>query len=272
MTREIEQLERESEQARRRLVESLGRLRGRDDMQNVGERARATGGKLVRRATGQARRRADGLLDAIKARVAANPGAALAIGGGLAWRLYRHPPIATILIGAGLASLLRTDPDEPKPGARLAGRAGELAESLQERVEEWREDPAREARRLKESARRQAAHLADSARRDLGALAETAKEQVVGWAAEAGEMTQRRARQAAEWSAAGRRRVAKRMPTTTRDQYLLGAAALALVSAVGIAGSRRALSARAGGEKSGRERQRPRRPPVETAQAKARGE
>src|SRR6185437_14414318 len=40
----------------------------------------------------------------------ANPSAALAIGAGLAWRLVKHPPLATALIGAGVLSLWRTTP------------------------------------------------------------------------------------------------------------------------------------------------------------------
>ena len=46
----------------------------------------------------------------LKGKAAANPTAALAIGAGIAWRLFRHPPIATALVGAGLVSLLRTTP------------------------------------------------------------------------------------------------------------------------------------------------------------------
>jgi hypothetical protein len=50
------------------------------------------------------------LLEDIKGRAAANPAAVLAIGAGIAWRLVRHPPITTALIGAGLYSLFRTTP------------------------------------------------------------------------------------------------------------------------------------------------------------------
>src|SRR4029450_14055418 len=47
-------------------------------------------------------------IDDLKERAAANPSAALAIGAGLGWRLIKHPPIATALIGAGVLSLWRT--------------------------------------------------------------------------------------------------------------------------------------------------------------------
>src|SRR6185312_4394458 len=52
----------------------------------------------------------------LKAKAAANPAAALAIGAGIAWQLVRHPPIVSALVGVGLYSLLRTP--SPKPAAR----------------------------------------------------------------------------------------------------------------------------------------------------------
>jgi hypothetical protein len=46
------------------------------------------------------------VLTELKERAAANPLAAA--GAGLAWRFIHRPPIATLLIGAGLFGLLRT--------------------------------------------------------------------------------------------------------------------------------------------------------------------
>src|SRR5262249_31626262 len=51
------------------------------------------------------------VLDDLKARAAANPSAALAIGAGIGWRLVKHPPIATALLGAGILGLWRTTPN-----------------------------------------------------------------------------------------------------------------------------------------------------------------
>jgi hypothetical protein len=50
------------------------------------------------------------MADDLKARVAANPTAALAIGAGVAWKFLRDPPIAMTLIGAGALSLWHTEP------------------------------------------------------------------------------------------------------------------------------------------------------------------
>ena len=59
----------------------------------------------------------DTFVEDLKARAAANPAAALAIGAGIAWRLIQRPPIATALIGAGLYSLFRTTPTHGTHGS-----------------------------------------------------------------------------------------------------------------------------------------------------------
>jgi hypothetical protein len=59
----------------------------------------------------------DGLLENLKARAAANPAAAIAIGAGLAWQFIRRPPIASALIGVGLFSLWKTDAKPADPSA-----------------------------------------------------------------------------------------------------------------------------------------------------------
>jgi hypothetical protein len=52
----------------------------------------------------------DALWEKIKARAASNPAAVIAIGTGLAWRLFQRPPISSALIGLGLFSLWKTTP------------------------------------------------------------------------------------------------------------------------------------------------------------------
>lgn len=54
------------------------------------------------------------LVDGAKARAAANPAAVLLIGVGAAWRIIRHRPIATALVGAGSYSLVRSKPLGPQ--------------------------------------------------------------------------------------------------------------------------------------------------------------
>jgi hypothetical protein len=52
----------------------------------------------------------DALWEKIKSRAASNPAAVIAIGTGLAWRLFQRPPISSALIGVGLFSLWKTTP------------------------------------------------------------------------------------------------------------------------------------------------------------------
>ncbi len=97
--RSMRELERDVEQARERFLSHLSVLSTpaaySEFKQDLKDEARVT----VR-----------GILLDVKGRAAANPAATLAVGAGLTWRLLRHPPIATALIGAGLYSLWRTAP------------------------------------------------------------------------------------------------------------------------------------------------------------------
>src|SRR4029079_6316398 len=96
---ELANLEREVELARARLAGNLSTLVSADTYsefkEDVGDQARSAIAKIV---------------ENLKARAAANPAAALAIGAGVTWRLLQRPPITPTLIGAGLISLLRTTP------------------------------------------------------------------------------------------------------------------------------------------------------------------
>jgi hypothetical protein len=64
---------------------------------------------------GGARDSGQGFVDDLKRRAMANPIPVAMIGAGIAWRFYRHPPVATLLVGAGVAMLMRgkapTDPN-----------------------------------------------------------------------------------------------------------------------------------------------------------------
>ena len=235
---ELEQLEREAEAARARLVGGLARLRSNDQLTEIKERVTAdvtdAKSELIGNAKGAVRGRADGMLAEIKARVAANPGAALAIGAGLAWRLYRHPPVTSMLVGAGLMALMRTDPERPAMGADMAARAADFAGTARDRVQAFRDgDPAGQMR-----------DRAGTAREQVGALAETARERAAEFGSEAGRRAKgamyQAARTADRWTASGKRAVAGAIPDSDRDRYLMGAAALALAAAVGIAAQRRA--------------------------------
>jgi hypothetical protein len=252
---ELERLEREVAEARARLRGDLAKLRPSDTLTDAKDRLGTEVGQVKRRLTAEAerlkaravettkdaaRQRAEGMLEAVKARVAANPGAAIVLGAGLAYRLYKHPPVATVLVGAGLMGLLRTDPKHPVIGSEAAARAAEFAGSAYRRVEEWREgDPAA-----------QAAEFAGHVRDQAGELVETAKQRVTEWrhdtrdaarhaVEQARHSASRAASRASAMSRQGRRRLADAMPESeNRDAYLAGVAALALAAAIGIAARR----------------------------------
>ena len=107
----LHQLEREVEGARAKLAADLAVLRSPDTFSEFTEglKSETLGAKdaLVERAKSSVQSTIEGFVEDLKGRAAANPSAAVAIGAGIAWRLFRHPPIATALIGAGLVSLFR---------------------------------------------------------------------------------------------------------------------------------------------------------------------
>jgi hypothetical protein len=256
---ELDRLEREVEEARQRVAVDLARLRAPGAMaalkDDVTAQAMRTKDRMLDRARDSARQRTNGLVDEVKARIAANPGAALAIAAGLAWRLYRHPPITTLLVGGGLVSLMRTDPSDPAVGAGAAARAAELAESARYKAEEWRDsDAASDFRKTVAKSRQRVGEMVEGARERLGeltkeagerigALAETAKAEVEVWRSPA---TSRSGNGGSPADLSKRQWPSGEMPfpglsrssDEQRDQVLLGAAALAVGAAITLAASR----------------------------------
>jgi vacuolar-type H+-ATPase subunit H len=201
-------------------------------------KAKASADELVTSAQEAVRDRAWRFVADLKERAAANPAAALAIGAGLAWRIARKPPIASMLVGAGVIGLMRTNPQDPAAGAEMVSRVGDLAVAVKEKIEEWASsDLAADA---KEKVGRLGSDAGDLVTQ-AGELAGSVKGTVGQWSSDAGE---------AIWQVAGATRsLAARGSETVygiardaeeRDKYLLGAAAVALVAAVGIAFQRRA--------------------------------
>jgi hypothetical protein len=152
--RSLTELEREVEQARARLAGDIARLRAPETFESAKRSVIAAVSGYRDDAMGRAQARAQSMLDAVKARASANPAAAAAVMAGVAWRLYRHPPIASALIGAGVAMLARTDPTAAQDRAQ---------ERAQERAEEW-------SRSLSSGWRAQASGEGVESRRVGGAL------------------------------------------------------------------------------------------------------
>jgi hypothetical protein len=176
------------------------------------------------------------MLDDLKARAAANPSAALAIGAGIAWRFLKDPPIATALIGAGMLSLWRTTP--------IRGDDEDYLRTAQERFGE-------QVSQVVDTVKDYAAETAMAVGERVGTYAQSARETVEGVSSSVVEKS-------AE-SVESARDAAKRIPDKAvnamqhaksqfgravsddgvRDQLLLGVAGLAVVAALGIAYQRR---------------------------------
>jgi hypothetical protein len=174
-------------------------------------------------------------------RAAANPAAALAIGAGLAWRLFHRPPIATLLVGMGLVGLLRTSPsqrsaqpymglhdEDPKPRNRNDASLAAFADAAKERVQDWSAQTGEAVRQTGTQIADKTASMADRASAMLHEAGDAARDTMTQLADKAA-------------SIAASHRLRDRLPDQDdRDSYLLGAAALAVAAAVGIAVQRRA--------------------------------
>ena len=156
---ELDTLERDVAQARARFADDLARLRSPDNLarfkDDLWAEARETKDELVGKTKEAAKEGAQRVLTELKERAAANPLAAAAIGAGLAWRFIHRPPVATLLIGAGLFGLLRTSApqrsNEPYMGFHdeervlrhrtgdgdLAQRAADMTGAVKEKVQDW---------------------------------------------------------------------------------------------------------------------------------------
>lgn len=230
----IDELEREVEQARARVAADIARLRAPETYQaaksGLIDRAFGYRDQMRDNATGYG----EGMIETIKAKAAANPLAVAAIGAGIAWRLYKHPPVTTVLVGLGIASLLRTDPNDDSMQPR------KLVEAASEKAMEWKDRAAAQAIELKDRASAQVQDLRDAA---VGAV----EEKIDEWTGDAG--AHKAARDVVSVGASTNRDLQPlfrseqseggwRNGNTTadrRDAYLLGIAALAVGGAVALA-------------------------------------
>jgi hypothetical protein len=253
-TLELDRLEEDVAKARERVIADVARLRSPAAMAEF----KADIGHTF---SDSAQRTFDGL----KSRAAANPAAVLAIGAGLLWRFARRPPIASLLVGVGLTSLLRTNPGSPpSPVVTRTGellrtaneKAGEFSEQAREFAAQTREATAAAAATVSHTAARVAEQATQTATR-LAAqgtrLSEEAVEAATRISGEAADATARMSGHAAEAAArmsegagqfaAEASRSADRLSAvarrafaddSARDAFLLGFAALAVGAAAFI--------------------------------------
>ena len=297
---ELNALELDVEQARARFADDLARLRSPSTLARFKDDAWAeaseTKDELVGKTKEAAKDGAQRLFTELKERAAANPVAALAIGAGLAWRLVHRPPIATLLVGMGVVGLLRTSParnpepymglhdEDPRLLARygasepgLVARAGELADVVKDKVQDWSAEAGDAARATATQVAETTTAVAERASRALRDVRDIARDTAENVGDRAATMAERAsdglhdAKHTARITAAGvgdkaaavagdtvretvahmadkaavlgqqaSHRIYEALPDKEdRDTYLLGAAALAVAAAVGIAYQRR---------------------------------
>jgi hypothetical protein len=222
VTENLHRLESDVEAARAKLARNLALLRSPQPYRQSGAALKSETHALSQR-----------ILDDLKARAAANPSAALAIGAGIGWRLFKHPPIATALIGVGLLSLWRTKPMPLADQGYLATAQRRLGEQVSEAADTMKD---------------YAVDTAVAGREKVGAYAQSALETAEDFAASATERaanTLEGAREAATYASDRAVNAVQRATShgiadgSLRDQVLLGAAGAAVVAALGIAYQRR---------------------------------
>jgi hypothetical protein len=252
----LRQFEGDVEMARMKLTDSLSTLRSPETISaftdDLKKEALDTKDALVDQVKTAAQSKLKGLVEDLKAKAAANPAAALAVGAGLAWHFIRHPPIASALVGLGIFSLWRTDASYPPGSYRpdylavgkqrlkeqasdallkvkdiaiegqdaVSAKTADLADAAKDRVQRWTADIREAAEEVGASLKADAPSIAPSVE-DGGNFTRVSDM--------AGEVFD---------SAAAATRSALRSPES-RDKVLLGVAGVAVAAALGIACQKR---------------------------------
>jgi ElaB/YqjD/DUF883 family membrane-anchored ribosome-binding protein len=235
MNDEVKKLEQEANDARARLKSDLLVLSSSHTYEAFKEDLRTEANDTLSK-----------LIDGAKARVAANPAAALAIGAGIAWRIIERPPIAATLIGAGLFSLFRTSPPRRSPlekrdylfegQARLKEQVGDFVAEVRDEVVD-----------MANLATNRASEVAGAATEKVRDVASAATSKTRESAANLGQRVSDVMNDAEEFISEAPSRVGRMAQAATatlddaisdaktRDTILLGVAGLAVATALGIA-------------------------------------
>ena len=134
---EVDALERDVEAARARLVSRVAQLKG-PPLAGVKDELVAEATEYKDEMIESAKQKVTGTIDEIvadlKRRATDNPIAVVAIGAGIAWKLWQKPPVTTLLVGAGVAALfgagrripqIEVDPYNPdRPSGYVPGGVG----------------------------------------------------------------------------------------------------------------------------------------------------
>jgi hypothetical protein len=189
----LRELEQDVEVARSKLARDLSTLRAPETYSQftsaVKEVAWSAKDALIDKAKARVQLTVESFVEDLKAKAAANPTAALAIGAGIAWRLIQRPPIATALIGAGLISLMRTNAT-PVNGRSNSDYVSEAAERLREQASDFATDVKEQAGRAVQVATDRMSELAGGAKERAEDAVRVATDQVVAGASATKERIQ----------------------------------------------------------------------------------
>ena len=192
----LQELERDVEAARAKLGRNLSTLSSPNTYSQFSDTLKDEAVSLkdavIDKAKTSVQSAVEAFVDDLKAKAAANPTAALAIGAGIAWRLIQRPPVATVLVGAGLFSLLKTDATHSK-GRTNADYVAEATGRLQEQASDFAADVTERAGRVYDAAADRASELASTVTDRVGEATSSAAAQITGVASAATERLQ-------EWS------------------------------------------------------------------------
>jgi len=196
MSTTLTDCERDVEQARAKLASDLATLRSPETFSSftddLKQEAFETKDAIVEKARSSAESMVMRVVDEIKAKAAENPAAALAIAAGIGWRLIRNPPIATVLVGAGLFSLWKTQTDSQQAsdeelvekskqrlkqqfttaaagakdmasevGQAAVAKATEASEAARQKMEAWTDQGRAMAHDARDAIRQQASQVAE---------------------------------------------------------------------------------------------------------------
>lgn len=255
--------EHEVEVARARLKKDLNTLRSPSTFRAFNEQLKSevivAKDAVVMQAREAVQASLAGFIEDVKAKAAANPAAVVAIGAGIAWRLFRRPPIAAILVGAGAFNLWRT-PISRKGARDNKDYLDEGKQRLKEQVNELGADVsviaadvgrmvAEKAERAYGSAKEQMQGWSHDAAESVAEVASTAKteaDRVILSARHTLQSSGDQATSLATRALTGSKALAREIATAetftaanARDTVLLGVAGLAVAGALGIAYQKR---------------------------------
>jgi ElaB/YqjD/DUF883 family membrane-anchored ribosome-binding protein len=226
MSDNLSALEVEVQQARGKLTQDLALLRSPQTYRQLGAGLKSEAQSVAQR-----------VWDDLKARAAANPTASLAIGAGIAWRLMKHPPIATALIGAGILGLWRTAPIRVDDEDYFSAAQQRLGEQVTETVDTIRDYAAEKV----VATREKAGAYAQSTRETVEGLATSVAEEAAAGIENARETVKRLPDKAVHVAQRATSELGRAVSDEAiRDNLLLGVAGLAVAAAVGLAYQRRA--------------------------------